>query len=155
MADDLEDVALQREDAPLLVASFETEAGGASPSNSSHQADTKQAPPHEPSDHTPPPSDAARARWAIYGSHFLSMWGQRMWEFAVGLAMLSLYPRSLAWVAAAGLLQSGANVLLGTHVGLYMDRWVRVCGSGWVGFGSIGAERFQCPPSPPPHRAAR
>ena len=23
--------------------------------------------------------------WALYGSHFLSAWGERMWEFVVGL----------------------------------------------------------------------
>jgi Ferroportin1 (FPN1) len=38
------------------------------------------------------PEDAfARARLALYFSHFLSTWGQRMWEFAVSLIMLELY----------------------------------------------------------------
>lgn len=26
-----------------------------------------------------------RGRWRLYGSHLLSAWGARMWEFAIGL----------------------------------------------------------------------
>jgi len=31
------------------------------------------------------PDQPHRAQYCLYGSHFLSAWGARMWEFAIGL----------------------------------------------------------------------
>ena len=31
------------------------------------------------------------ARCSLYGSHFLSAWGSRMWEFTIGLVSIRLY----------------------------------------------------------------
>lgn len=81
----------------------------------------------------PADGDAAaalqRARWALYGSHTLSTWGQRSWEFAVGLLMLQLRPQSLALVSAYGLADSGAQVLTGAAVGSYLSRTGRLRGA--------------------------
>lgn len=62
------------------------------------------------------------ARFAMYASHALSTWGQRMWEFAVGLIMLELYPSSLVLVSAFGLADALAKVFSGSLVGSYIDR---------------------------------
>ena len=59
---------------------------------------------------------------ALYASHALSTWGQRMWEFAVGLLMLRLRPGSLLLVSAFGLVDGGAQVLAGGTVGSYVGR---------------------------------
>lgn len=47
---------------------------------------------------------------------------QRMWEFAIGLILLELRPGSLTLVSVFGLVDSGAQVLAGPHVGAYIDR---------------------------------
>jgi Ferroportin1 (FPN1) len=85
------------------------------------------------SDETPSPfgtyasdtlhSELRKARLALYASHALATWGQRMWEFAVGLVMLELRPSSLQLVAICGLLGSAARFLAGGAVGEYVDRW--------------------------------
>ena len=62
------------------------------------------------------------ARLAMYASHALSTWGQRMWEFAVGLIMLELYPSSLVLVSAFGLADGLAKVFSGSLVGSYIDK---------------------------------
>eukprot|EP00884_Botryococcus_braunii_P015391 jgi/Botrbrau1/2535/Bobra.0079s0023.1 len=70
-------------------------------------------------------ADVERARMALYASHALATWGQRMWEFAVGLVMLELQPSSLQLVAVCGLLGSAARFLAGGAVGRYVDRTER------------------------------
>jgi hypothetical protein len=67
-------------------------------------------------------ADVERARMALYASHALATWGQRMWEFAVGLVMLELQPSSLQLVAVCGLLGSAARFLAGGAIGRYVDR---------------------------------
>jgi hypothetical protein len=66
--------------------------------------------------------DLEQARLMLYASHALATWGQRMWEFAVGLVMLELQPGSLQLVAISGLLGSAAGFLAGGAVGQYVDR---------------------------------
>jgi iron-regulated transporter 1 len=61
------------------------------------------------------------ARLRLQASHFLSTWGQRGWEFCVGLIMLELRPASLLLVAVWGLLDAGAAVAFGAAVGRYVD----------------------------------
>lgn len=62
------------------------------------------------------------AKLSLYASHALSTWGQRTWEFAVGLIMLELYPSSLALVSAYGLIDGLAKMLSGSIIGTYIDR---------------------------------
>eukprot|EP00887_Chlorella_sp_A99_P000187 scaffold13.g187.t1 len=69
---------------------------------------------------------AAACRRALYGSHFLSTWGQRGWEFAVGLIMLELHPTSLLLVSTFGLLDSAIQVVFGASVGSWVDRTERL-----------------------------
>ncbi|KAL3139042.1 hypothetical protein ABBQ32_005843 [Trebouxia sp. C0010 RCD-2024] len=66
------------------------------------------------------------AKLALYASHALSTWGQRMWEFAVGLIMLELYPSSLVLVSTFGLADGLAKVLSGSFVGGYIDKTARL-----------------------------
>ena len=63
------------------------------------------------------------AQLFLYASHLLSTWGQRMWEFAIGLIMLELYPSSLALVSAYGLVDGLAKVFSGSVIGSYIDRY--------------------------------
>ncbi|KAK9837511.1 hypothetical protein WJX81_007687 [Elliptochloris bilobata] len=63
---------------------------------------------------------------ALYGSHGLSTWGQRSWEFMIGLVLLELYPTSLTLVSAFGLIDGLALVLFGGMVGEYVDRSQRL-----------------------------
>ena len=65
---------------------------------------------------------SGRALTAIYLSHGLSAWGQRMWEFDIGLLLLQLQPESLRLVSIFGLADGGLQGLLGGSVGAYIDR---------------------------------
>ena len=75
------------------------------------------------------PAPPRRAWHALYASHALSTWGQRMWEFAVGLLMLELRPGSLLLVSIFGLVVWGAQVLSGGAVGSYIGRCVQGTGN--------------------------
>ena len=58
---------------------------------------------------------------ALYVSHGCSAWGQRMWEFDIGLVLLQLQPDSLQLVSIFGLADGGLQSLLGGAVGSYID----------------------------------
>lgn len=58
----------------------------------------------------------------LYGSHFLSRWGDRMWEFAVGLFMFEVWPTSLLLAAIYGLTEAATVASLGVVVGSWVDR---------------------------------
>lgn len=62
-----------------------------------------------------------RARLALYGSHFLSTWGQRAWEFLVGLVMLQVHPSSLLLVSVFGLCDAATIALFGPAIGTLVD----------------------------------
>ncbi len=68
------------------------------------------------------PERPVMAKMSLYSSHLMSTWGQRMWEFAIGLIMLEMYPSSLALVSAFGLVDGLAKVFSGSLVGSYIDR---------------------------------
>ena len=68
-----------------------------------------------------PVGDLRRARLSLYGSHFLSTWGQRAWEFLVALAMLDIHPTSLLLVSIFGLCDAAAIVIFGPVVGAFVD----------------------------------
>ena len=69
-----------------------------------------------------PEDQPLSAKLSLYASHALSTWGQRTWEFAVGLIMLELYPSSLALVSAYGLIDGLAKMLSGSTIGTYIDK---------------------------------
>lgn len=61
-------------------------------------------------------------RYALYASHGLAAWGQRMWEFSVALVLLHQFPTSFAAVAAAGVVISLSQAFGGAAVGEFLDR---------------------------------
>ena len=67
-------------------------------------------------------AELQRAWLALYASHALSTWCQRMWEFAIGLLMLEFRPNSLLLVSVFGMVDSGVQVLVGGAVGTYIGR---------------------------------
>jgi solute carrier family 40 (iron-regulated transporter), member 1 len=73
-----------------------------------------------------PVGDSRRARQALYVSHFLSTWGQRAWEFLVGLVMLEIHPSSLLLVSIFGLCDAAAVVIFGPAVGTFVDSMPRL-----------------------------
>lgn len=50
----------------------------------------------------------------------------RMWEFAVGLFMLQVYPDSLLLVAIYGLVEAASVATLGVLVGEFVDKCPRL-----------------------------
>ncbi|KAE8099092.1 hypothetical protein FH972_017100 [Carpinus fangiana] len=58
----------------------------------------------------------------LYVAHFLARWGARMWEFSVGLYMISIWPDSLLFAALYGVAESASTVLFGPLVGQWVDR---------------------------------
>ncbi|PNH07594.1 Solute carrier family 40 member 1 [Tetrabaena socialis] len=70
-----------------------------------------------------------RARLFLCTSYALAAWAWRSWEFLVALVLIELYPNSLLMVAAYGLLDNLARVVLGPAVGSFVDRHERLPGS--------------------------
>lgn len=62
----------------------------------------------------------------LYMSHFLSAWGDRMWEFAVGLLLIHVWPDTLATGAAYGMVLAVVQVLGGAPIGDWVDRSERI-----------------------------
>ncbi|XVE76638.1 hypothetical protein DITRI_Ditri12bG0189500 [Diplodiscus trichospermus] len=58
----------------------------------------------------------------LYTAHFLARWGARMWEFSVGLYMISVWPDSLLLAAIYGAVESASTALFGPIVGRWVDR---------------------------------
>ncbi|XP_039167569.1 solute carrier family 40 member 2 isoform X1 [Eucalyptus grandis] len=58
----------------------------------------------------------------LYLGHFLARWGARMWEFSVGLYMISIWPDSLLLAAVYGVVESGSIFLLGPTIGEWVDK---------------------------------
>ncbi|KAE8667337.1 Solute carrier family 40 member 1 [Hibiscus syriacus] len=58
----------------------------------------------------------------LYSAHFLARWGARMWEFSVGLYMISVWPDSLLLVAIYGVVESSSSALFGPIIGRWVDR---------------------------------
>nr|CCM80483.1 Ireg1 protein [Psychotria gabriellae] len=74
----------------------------------------------------PPPSVSSSLLVSLYAGHFLARWGARMWEFSVGLYMISIWPDSLLLTAAYGVVESASTVLFGTVVGQWVDRLTNI-----------------------------
>ncbi|XP_068668827.1 solute carrier family 40 member 1-like [Aristolochia californica] len=62
----------------------------------------------------------------LYTGHFLARWGARMWEFAVGLYMINVWPNSLLFAAVYGVVEATSVALLGPTVGRCIDRFTYI-----------------------------
>ncbi|XWS43906.1 hypothetical protein CRYUN_Cryun16bG0144900 [Craigia yunnanensis] len=58
----------------------------------------------------------------LYTAHFLARWGARMWEFSVGLYMISVWPDSLLLAAIYGVVESASAAVFGPIIGRWVDR---------------------------------
>ncbi|CAJ2656118.1 unnamed protein product [Trifolium pratense] len=58
----------------------------------------------------------------LYIGHFLARWGSRMWEFSVGLYMISIWPDSLLYAAIYGAVESASIALFGPIIGTWVDK---------------------------------
>lgn len=58
----------------------------------------------------------------LYTAHFLARWGARMWEFSVGLYMISIWPDSLLLAAIYGAVESASTAIFGPIIGRWVDR---------------------------------
>ncbi|XP_048117330.1 solute carrier family 40 member 1 [Alosa alosa] len=61
-------------------------------------------------------------KFLIYVSGALSMWGDRMWHFAISVFLIELYGRNLLLTAVFGLVVAGSVLLLGAMIGDWVDR---------------------------------
>ena len=60
--------------------------------------------------------------WEIYLSRALSAWGDRIWDFALGIFMNLINPESLRLAAIQGLLLNISIILFGSVIGNWIDR---------------------------------
>ncbi|KAL7136141.1 hypothetical protein ABFS83_10G009700 [Erythranthe nasuta] len=58
----------------------------------------------------------------LYVGHFLSRWGARMWEFSIGLYMITVWPNSLLLAATYGVVESASTALFGPFIGGCVDK---------------------------------
>jgi len=61
---------------------------------------------------------AAGIIYRLYISHFLSAWGDRMWEFAVSLLLIHIWEQSLLLPALYGATVAVANVRQAKRIAL-------------------------------------
>uniref|UniRef100_A0A8C4XAT4 Solute carrier family 40 member n=1 Tax=Erpetoichthys calabaricus TaxID=27687 RepID=A0A8C4XAT4_ERPCA len=61
-------------------------------------------------------------KFLIYVSGALSMWGDRMWHFALSVFLIELYGHSLLLTAVFGLVMAGSVLLFGALIGDWVDR---------------------------------
>ncbi len=72
----------------------------------------------------PPPSFTLYQ--SLFMSHFLSAWGDRLWEFGLILFLATIYPDTLLYVGLVGFAENLACILLAIRVGHAIDRWPRL-----------------------------
>ena len=60
--------------------------------------------------------------WQIYLSRVLSAWGDRIWDFALGIFMNLINPESLRLAAIQGFLINISVILFGSTVGNWIDK---------------------------------
>ncbi|XP_064410152.1 solute carrier family 40 member 1 [Latimeria chalumnae] len=61
-------------------------------------------------------------RFLIYVSGALSMWGDRMWHFAISVFLIELYGKNLLLTAIFGLVVAGSVLAFGALIGDWVDR---------------------------------
>ncbi|KAI5080963.1 hypothetical protein GOP47_0004146 [Adiantum capillus-veneris] len=62
----------------------------------------------------------------LYLSYLLCRWGDRMWEFAVGLFMIEIWTRSLFLTSLYGLVETASIVAFGVILGEWVDKFPRL-----------------------------
>ena len=67
-----------------------------------------------------------KTKHLLYCSHFLSSWGDRMWNFAVPLFLVSLQSFDLKLPAAYGLATTATVIVFGPMVGDWIDHTARL-----------------------------
>jgi iron-regulated transporter 1 len=69
------------------------------------------------------PGDALDLPWkgAFYGSHALSAWGDRMWEYANVIFVLEVFPDTLFAVSAVALTYALSSMVFGARMGKMVD----------------------------------
>ncbi|XP_052081265.1 solute carrier family 40 member 1-like [Mytilus californianus] len=72
------------------------------------------------------PTITLKTRLFVYISHFLSAWGDRMWQFGIGLFLIELEPDSLQLVAIYGFISGAMTLLFSTVIGDWVDRTARL-----------------------------
>ena len=60
--------------------------------------------------------------WQIYLSRALSAWGDRIWDFALGIFMNLIHPESLRLAAVQGFVINISVILFGSTIGNWIDR---------------------------------
>ena len=60
--------------------------------------------------------------WQIYLSRALSAWGDRIWDFALGIFMNKIAPDSLRLVAIQGFIINISVIIFGSFIGNWIDR---------------------------------
>lgn len=60
--------------------------------------------------------------WQIYLSRALSAWGDRIWDFALGIFMNLICPESLRLAAIQGFMINTSVILFGSAIGNWIDR---------------------------------
>ncbi|KAJ6969037.1 hypothetical protein NC653_036873 [Populus alba x Populus x berolinensis] len=58
----------------------------------------------------------------LYVGHFLARWDARMWEFSVGLYMITLWPDSLILPAIYGAIESASTAFFGPLIGQWVEK---------------------------------
>ncbi|KAM8982656.1 ferroportin-like isoform 2-T2 [Sarcophilus harrisii] len=61
-------------------------------------------------------------RFLVYVSCALSIWGDRMWHFALSVFLIELYGRNLLLTAVFGLVVAGSVLMFGVLIGDWIDR---------------------------------
>ncbi|XP_051818273.1 solute carrier family 40 member 1-like [Antechinus flavipes] len=61
-------------------------------------------------------------RFLVYVSCALSIWGDRMWHFALSVFLIELYGRNLLLTAVFGLVVAGSVLVFGVLIGDWIDR---------------------------------
>jgi hypothetical protein len=65
--------------------------------------------------------------WALYASHLLSTWGDKMWEFSVPFLLLGLNrPDTVSLVGIYALVTGVANISFGPIIGYLVDKLPRL-----------------------------
>ena len=65
--------------------------------------------------------------WALYMSHLLSTWGDKMWEFTVPFLLLGLNrPDTMTFVGIYAFCTGAANIAFGPIIGYLVDKYPRL-----------------------------
>ena len=83
----------------------------------------KQSPVQDTNEESPKyMPNIGKIPWQIYLSRVLSAWGDRIWDFALGIFMNLINPESLRLAAIQGFLINISVILFGSTVGNWIDR---------------------------------